>query len=122
MASPYPFLDDEHFELLLANGKLARAFQARDALFDPLPVVKLFTPDAGATWLLTEIDPESPSIAFGLCDLGLGFPELGCVSLDELASVRGMLRLPIERDIGFKATQPLSVYATAARSAGRIQA
>lgn len=122
MASPYPFLDDEHFELLLANGKLAQAFQAQDALFDPWPVVKLFTPDAGATWLLTEIDPESPSITFGLCDLGLGFPELGCVSLDELATVRGMLRLPIELDTAFRAAQPLSAYAAAARSAGRIQA
>jgi len=26
--------------------------------FDPTPVVKLFTPDAGATWLLTEIEPD----------------------------------------------------------------
>lgn len=26
--------------------------------FDPAPVLKLFTPDTGATWLLTEIDPE----------------------------------------------------------------
>ncbi len=36
-------------------------------LFDPQPLVKLFTPDAGATWLLTEIDPDAPSMAFGLC-------------------------------------------------------
>lgn len=26
---------------------------------DPKPVVKLFTPDASCTWLLTEIDPET---------------------------------------------------------------
>jgi hypothetical protein len=38
------------------------------------PVVKLFTPDAGTTWLLTEIDPDDPDRAFGLCDLGSGFP------------------------------------------------
>lgn len=85
-------------------------------------MVKLFTPDAGASWLLTEIDPEAPSIAFGLCDLGLGFPELGCVSLDELATVRGRLRLPIEQDTGFRASGRLSAYAAAARSARRIQA
>ena len=39
-----------------------------------------FTPDAGATWLLTEIDPDDHDHAFGLCDLGQGFPELGYVS------------------------------------------
>ena len=44
---------------------------------DFLPVVKLFTPDAGCTWPLPELDPEDPDIAFGLCDLGIGCPELG---------------------------------------------
>lgn len=29
------------------------------AVPDFLPVVELFTPDAGATWLLTQIDPEN---------------------------------------------------------------
>jgi len=121
-SSPYAFLTDVQFDLLLANGLMSRAFQERDALFDPHPAVKLFTPDAGATWLLTEVAPEEPSIAFGLCDLGLAFPELGCVSQDELATVRGRLCLPIEQDTGFRANGPLSAYAAAARSAGRIQA
>ena len=39
---------------LLANGRLS----IQNENFDPTPVVKLFTPDAGATWLLTEIDPK----------------------------------------------------------------
>lgn len=89
---------------------------------DPKPVVKLFTPDAGATWLLTEIDPEDLDRAFGLCDLGLGFPELGWVSLRELQSVRGPLGLAIERDLHFRAGKPLSDYARQARIAGRILA
>jgi hypothetical protein len=50
--------------------------------------VKLFAPDGNATWLLTEIDPDDGDRAFGLCDLGLGEPELGYVSLAELESVR----------------------------------
>lgn len=82
---------------------------------DPYPVVKLFTPDANATWLLTEIVPDEPEIAFGLCDLGLGYPELGYVSLSELVSVRGPLGLPVERDLSFIASKPLSVYAEEAR-------
>ena len=101
---------------LLANGR-----QSLDNNnFDPPPVVKLFTPDAGATWLLTEIDPDDHDHAFGLCDLGHGFPELGYVSLAELQSVRGRLGLPIERDLHFVATKAISVYAREARRAERI--
>ena len=107
---------------LVANGRasLEGRHQGRD--IDPHPVVKLFTPDAGCTWLLTEIDPDDTDCAFGLCDLGLGFPELGYVSLGELQSVRGKLGLPIERDRSFDADKTLSAYAEEARSAGRIVA
>lgn len=87
---------------------------------DHAPVVKLFTPDAQCTWLLTDIDPENHDIAFGLCDLGLGFPELAYVSLSELSGIRGGLGLPIERDRHFEAEYPMSVYANAARAAQRI--
>lgn len=104
---------------LLANG-LHRKDPRSGADLDPHPVVKLFTPDAGATWLLTELDPDQPTLAFGLCDLGLGSPELGYVCLTELRQVRGKLGLPIERDLHFKAAHPLSAYVTAAQGAGRI--
>ncbi len=56
------------------------------------------------------------------CDLGLGMQEIGWVSLDELASVRGALGLPIERDLSFRAEKRLSVYTREARLAGRIVA
>ncbi|MBX9932728.1 MAG: DUF2958 domain-containing protein [Methylobacterium sp.] len=101
---------------LLANG--ARTVRGED--IDPHPIVKLFTPDAQATWLLTEIDPEEPDRAFGLCDPGLGAPELGYVSLAELAELRGRLGLPVERDRHFVANRPLSAYAAAAQAVGRI--
>ena len=109
---------------LLANGERRRQILRHDpeATFDVAPVVKLFTPDAGCTWLLTELDPDDPDLAFGLCDLGLGCPELGYVSLSELASVRGCLKLPVERDLYFVADRPLSEYAAQARIEGRITA
>lgn len=110
------FITDVQLAQLLANGRQSLT----DEGFDPLPVVKLFTPDAGATWLLTEIDPGDEDHAFGLCDLGLGFPELGNVSLTELATVRGGLGLPVERDLHFTASNPISTYARDARLAGRI--
>src|SRR3546814_6239208 len=83
-------ITDEQRERLLANGRRTAAGEN----IDPPPVVKLFTPDANATWLLTELDPAEPDLAFGLCDLGLGFPELGYVSLAELRRLRGTLGLP----------------------------
>lgn len=84
------------------------------------PVVKLFTPDACCTWLLSELDPEEPDIAFGLCDLGLGFPELGYVSISEIARLRGNFGLPVERDRSFKATKSLLEYSKDAHKAERI--
>lgn len=103
---------------LLQNGQKSR----RQPDFDPAPVVKLFTPDACATWLLTELNPDNPDLAFGLCDLGLGSPELGYVSLTETASIRGHLGLPVERDRWFTTTEPLSVHLQRARQSGRIAA
>jgi hypothetical protein len=116
-------LTEENRERLLRNGKLRLQCQM-DGKDEPdfLPVVKLFTPDAGCTWLLTEIDPEDPDIAFGLCDLGMGYPELGSVSLSELESVRGKLGLPVERDLSFHPTKMLSIYADEARQRGGIRA
>jgi len=107
---------------LLRNGRIRNELAEADERCEPdfLPVVKLFTPDANCTWLLTELDPDEPDIAFGLCGLGMGFPELGSVSLSEIASVRGPMGLPIERDRHFIAQHTLSVYAKAARLAGGI--
>src|SRR5690242_3114525 len=107
---------------LLENGRKQEPVRGTKDEIDFWPVVKLFTPDASCTWLLTEIDPEDPDIAFGLCDLGTGFPELGSVSLTELASVRGSLGLPVERDLYFEADKPLSAYAAEAASSGHIRA
>ncbi|PBB51869.1 DUF2958 domain-containing protein [Mesorhizobium loti] len=103
-------ITDELRAQLLANG-------ATDIETDHVP--QLFDPTGAATWLLTELDADGDTM-FGLCDLGFGFPELGSVSLAELASARARLGLGIERDLWFKARFPLSVYAQAARSAGHI--
>lgn len=109
-------------EQLLRNGRLKDQYAGTDSEPDLLPVVKLFTPDANCTWLLTEVDPADPDIAFGLCDLGMGFPELGAVSISELESVRGKLGLPVERDLHFRPTKTISAYAEEARQHGSIVA
>lgn len=119
-------LTEQLRERLLSNGRLRRhmAEEGLEGMVacgpDFLPVVKLFTPDAGCTWLLAEIDPDDHDRAFALCDLGL--PELGYVSLTELESLRGPLGLPVERDLHFVAQKTLSAYAAEARSHGGIKA
>lgn len=102
---------------LLANGQ---ASAAKPGGIDHQPVVKFFTPDAGATWLLSELDPEDPDIAFGLCDLGVGCPEMGSVRISEIKEVRGALRLPVERDLHFTPAMTVGEYAAKASDAGRI--
>ena len=102
---------------LIRNGEASREREV-----DHQPVVKLFTPDANATWLLTELDPEDADRAFGLCDLGLGCSELGYVSLTELEGLRGPMGLKVERDLYFTASKTLAEYATEARAASRIRA
>ena len=62
-------------------------------------VVKYFDPTGAGQWYLSELDDDN--IGFGVCDLGMGFPELGSVSLDELKSIKGALGLGIERDLSF---------------------
>lgn len=89
---------------------------------DHFPVVKLVTPDADATWLISEVDPDEPDRLFGLCDLGLGHPELGWVSLAEIKEIKGKLGLPVERDLHFTADKPISAYAAEARAKGHIVA
>jgi hypothetical protein len=111
-------ITDSLTQQLLANGRAQRAaIDNEQPALDFKPVVKLFTPDAQCTWLLTELDD---GLFFGLCDLGLGCPELGYVSLAELSLVRGQLGLPVERDRHFVANKSISAYADEARSRGHI--
>lgn len=89
---------------------------------DMVPVLRLFTPDAAATWLLVSGEEVGgDTILYGLCDLGHGFHEFGQVSLRELEAVRGTLGLPVERDLYFQPTGTLlemSEQAEAANATG----
>ena len=111
---------------LAANGKATRlAQQARQPEPDHVPVLKVFNPYGAATWLITESDPDEPDRLFGLCDLGMGEPELGYVLRSEIEEVRvnlGGSKLPLERDKWFSTDKPLSAFAAAAREKGRIEA
>ncbi|SDO98237.1 Protein of unknown function [Lutimaribacter pacificus] len=113
----------EHTEKLIEQGRATSAAQLEGQEEpDHMPVVKLFTPDANCTWLISELDPDDPDLAFGLCDLGFGCPELGSVRISEIEGLRGAFGLPPERDRHFRPQRSLSAYADLARANGRIVA
>ena len=112
----------KHIDQLIANGRAQDPVRGTEQEIDFEPVVKLFNPAGAGTWLLTELDPENPDIAFGLCDLGMGTPELGSVSIAELESVRGPFGLGIERDLHWTPRMKLSEYARAASFHGYLAA
>ena len=101
---------------LLAHGEARAAGEA----INPVPVVRLFTPDAHLTWLLAALDPDDGDTAYGLIDLGLGLPELGTVKLSDLASIVGPLKRPVLRDLYFRPTRTLSEYTRLAQRDGAI--
>ena len=113
-------LTHEIREQMLKNGREQFEAEKQERSIDFKPVVKLFTPWTSATWLLTELHPNDSDIAFGLCDLGLGMPELGSVRISEIEDLRGPGGLKVERDLHFEAKKTLSDYAADARSAQMI--
>jgi hypothetical protein len=53
-------------------------------------------------WYIAELDKNEGGIAFGHCDLGVGYPEWGEVSLTELEGVRSQYGIAaVERDLDF---------------------
>lgn len=111
-------------EQLMANGRESLKAILKDGNTpDHKPVCKLFTPDGGATWLISEMEVDEDGATgrlFGLCDLGIGYPEVGYVNLEELRTLRGKLGLPVERDYHFTADKTLSEYAADATRHDRI--
>jgi len=109
-------ITEDERERLLAHGRARAAGQA----IDPLPVVRLFTPDAHAIWLLVSLDPADGDTAFGICDVGIGMPELGTIKLSDLASIVGPNKQSVMRDRYFQAMRPLSEYLRLAQEEGSI--
>ena len=68
----------------------------------PIVYGKLFTPDGGWTWFITEGSEEEDGdwLLFGYV-IGLE-EEWGYFLLSEIASVRGALGLAVERDLWFQ--------------------
>lgn len=111
-----PLVTEEERTRLLAHGQA----RANEKDTDPLPVVRLFTPDAHATWLLASLDPADGDTAYGLIDLGIGMPALGTVKLSDLASIVGPRKQAVMRDRYFQPARRLSEYVRLAQEDGSI--
>ena len=106
-----------------SNGEVTSTFQRRPAYryirrTDKLPTydelgdrpfteiickVRLFNPTGRGTWWLAAYDPED-AIAWGVADIVER--EVGSIGMEELVAYRGVLGLPIERDLYYT---PVSV-------------
>ncbi len=103
---------------LLDNHRQQEPVKGSNREIDFKPVVRLYLPFSDVSWLLTEMDEEL--MAFGLCDLGLGFPELGSVWIPEIEGVRHPQGLIVLQDIDFNADKTIAEYARIADRHSRI--
>lgn len=88
--------------------------------FDPVPPLKIFSPWAPMTWLVSEIDPQHPTTGYGLADLGMGEPEFGLLDLRALSEVQGPAGQSLQIDKYWQPDHTISEYTKQATKAGRI--
>jgi hypothetical protein len=76
--------------------RFAKVGRQDDKEENVIVIAKFFTPDSSWTWFALEYEEET-NVCFGFV---IGpFPELGYFSIEELEGVRGLLGLPVERDL-----------------------
>jgi Protein of unknown function (DUF2958) len=131
----------ERFMQLLTREllRMIPPLYSQEQIADPMCRVKFFMPDGAFTWWvieggtrekagcgfgvncnhrpLTEYDPAKDDVFFFGFVQGLE-AELGYFSLSELTAIRGMLRLPVERDRFFTPAKLSEVKAKLAKLSG----
>ena len=75
-------------------------YYSQSEIKDPFIPVKFFNPVGSQSWFIYEYDSET-KIAFCYVT-GMGFDELGTVSLEEMEAIKLPFGLTIERDLYFK--------------------
>lgn len=79
------------------RGKIPQLY-ATEREASPTAWVKLFTPDAGWTWYLIEFDGDDTCFGYVVGHEA----ELGYFLLSDIACARGVLGMPVERDLSFQ--------------------
>ena len=98
------------FSQLIANGELPHK--------DYAPLTRLFIKHTDKQWLINELFYKH-NHAYGITDFGDGKIKVGLINLSK---IRGLAdeNYPLEADSKFAGRYKLSVYARAAKAAGRI--
>ena len=76
------------------------ALYSQEHTRNPVVHLKFFTPDSSWTWLVTEGQSDGDDFRFFGYVIGLE-SEWGYFLLSQLATLRGPLGLPVERDLHF---------------------
>ena len=115
------WLTDSLKEELLEAGRRQKEADARGEACK-LPVLTYVVLGGVGRWLLAAVSPDDPDIAFGLCHLSGGLPELGYIRLSEMAQLRNAHGIAPFEDSMFKQADRLDVteYADMARITGQI--
>jgi Protein of unknown function (DUF2958) len=92
---------------------------AQENAADPIAHVKFFTPDSSWTWYVTEGEARGDDFLFFGYVIGHE-PEWGYFALSELESGRGLLGLPVERELYFEPT-PMSEIIRQAEALDRFR-
>lgn len=99
--------DWEEFHNALSAAPLLGSTEDVD-VSDKTIYVRITATNSPAEWLVAEYEPDL-GIAFGWCDLGVGFPEWGYVTVDELLNldveVSPGAHVRIEHDLDFEPTR-----------------
>jgi hypothetical protein len=99
-------------EKILAKLETLPRLYSTDSIKGDLPAVCLAIGFTRATWVLWEYEFATRD-AFGLCDLGLGFPELGYVNINEILetaeNMNSMVLLVDEVETRFAGYKDLSL-------------
>ncbi len=95
---------------LEANGREQALVKGTAHEIDFEPVARLHDQEEGTVWLLTEIDPDQPHKAWGLClgDPVCPEPHMGSVNVNELAAVKEAGLLTVDQS--FAPAGPVSDY------------
>jgi hypothetical protein len=112
-----PLLTDFQRARLEANGRAQAAVKGTIYEIDLDPVVRLVDHETGSVYLLTEIDPDQPQKAWGLCLRDPDYPEphMGQVDLLKLTATEKATVLTVDRS--FTPSAPVSDYLFRAQAA-----
>lgn len=108
---------------LFSKPELVRLIENAHSItnnMEMIPAAKLYIPQTGYTWLLTELNPDNPTQGMGLIDLSGGYIYYGYISIDGIVNMGKQKGIATRRDPYFTGKYPVKTYLQAALTYGFI--